>query len=159
MRNWIFTLIFSLSSIPYILITYFSAEHLMYFFVILTIYAMVSYHHTKENFYLYLASAASVLCWFTKWEGQLVYFSVILFILLNLFFLRKRKKILIHFITILIFTFTFIFSYTFSRSVITKDFSTILNISNASMYTSMWRFYSSLPSTIPIYEKAFNLTD
>ncbi len=151
------TFLYGMTSIPYILIKFISAEQLMYFLVILTFFSVISFHKRRKFFFLYIGLVSSILCWLTKWEGQLVFISFIIYFFLNYIFSKNKKKYFKPTITIISVTLIILSTWTVTRSILTKDFSTVLNVSNSTMDQSMWRFYSSLPSSITIYEKAFNI--
>ena len=151
------SLIFGLTSIPYILITFVSAEHLLYFFIILTIFSIVKFKSTQKIIYIYIGAFSSLICWLTKWEGQLIFIAFISFVILNIFISKSKKRILQHCLFISIGISFLLLSWTSIRSFKTNNFSTIFQISETSMNQFIWRFYSSLPSRITIYEEKFNL--
>tara|TARA_B100000787_G_C16186485_1_gene294958 strand:+ start:170 stop:2011 length:1842 start_codon:yes stop_codon:yes gene_type:complete len=155
--SFIVTLLYGITSIPYILIKFISAEQLMYFLVILTFYSIISFYKKKEFLFLYFGLLSSLLCWLTKWEGQLVFVAFISFFVLNFILSKNKRKFYKHIASMVSITIIILLSWTTIRSAVTKDFSTILNVSNSTMDQSMWRFYSSIPSSITIYEKALNI--
>ncbi len=155
--SFLFTLFYSITSIPYILIKFLSAEHLMYFFIILFCFSIINFYYSKKIYYIYFALLSSLLCWFTKWEGQLLFFIFIIFIVLSCLKSNNYKIIIKHILNIFIITLIFLSMWTVSRSIVSNNFSTILNISNASMDQTIWRLYSSMPSTISIYEEALDI--
>ena len=154
----ILCLVFALTSIPYILITFVSAEQLLYFFIILTIFSIVKFFKNQKVKYIYVGTISSLICWLTKWEGQLIFISFMLFILMHCIKnYNSNKKLLIHGVmifTVIVFS---LLSWTSVRSFNTNNFSSIFKVSDSSMNQFIWRFYSSLPSRITDYEKKFNM--
>ena len=114
-----FVFVYALTSIPYVLITYLSAEQLSYLFIIAFIYFVVEFHFSNKPIYLYFALIASLCSWFTRWEGQIIFISF--FILILIYFLCKKISIRKIFIFILI-SFISIFSWSTIRSISTGDF-------------------------------------
>ena len=146
--------IYALTSIPYVLITYLSAEQLSYLFMIAFIYFVVEFHFSNKSIYLYFALIASLCSWFTRWEGQIIFISFCILTLIYFFYKKiSLKKILIF----ILISFISIFSWTTIRSISTGDFSSFFSVSNSSMDQLMWKYYSSATSTIYKYEKKFNL--
>ena len=149
-----FVFVYALTSIPYVLITYLSAEQLSYLFIIAFIYFVVEFHFSNKSIYLYFALIASLCSWFTRWEGQIIFISFCILILIYFFY--KKISIRKIFIFILISSIS-IFSWSTIRSISTGDFSSFFSVSNSSMDQLMWKYYSSAPSTIYKFEKRFNL--
>lgn len=146
--------VYALTSTPHVLITYLSAEQLSYLFIIAFIYFVVEFHFSNKSIYLYFALIASLCSWFTRWEGQIIFISFCILILI--YFFNKKISLRKIFIFILISSIS-IFSWSTIRSISTGDFSSFFNVSNSSMDQLMWKYYSSAPSTIYKYEKRFNL--
>ena len=115
--------VYALTSIPYVLITYLSAEQLSYLFIIAFIYFSVEFHFSNKSTYLYFGLIASLCSWFTRWEGQIIFISFC--ILTLVYFFYKKISIRKIFIFILISSIS-IFSWSSIRSISTGDFSSFL---------------------------------
>jgi hypothetical protein len=154
---FICTIIYSLTSIPYILITFIGAEQLLFFFSIIYIFSLVHFYRTKKIKYLFIGGVASTLAWLTRWEGQILFYNLILFITIiaanekkSIYFIKKSLPIFIIPIIILL-------TWTSGRSVLTKDFSGILKVTNVTNDQFFWKFYSVIPHQIFFYEEKFNI--
>lgn len=154
---FICTITYSLTSIPYILITFIGAEQLLFFFSIIYIFSLVHFYRTKKIKYLFIGGVASTLAWLTRWEGQILFYNLILFVTIiaanekkSIYFIKKSLPIFIIPIIILL-------TWTSGRSVLTKDFSGILKVTNVTNDQFFWKFYSVIPHQIFFYEEKFNI--
>lgn len=150
------TIIFSLTSLPYILVKFIIAEQLLYFLAILNLYFMISFYYKKKYIFLYFAVVSSIFCWLTKWEGQIIFLATYLFIFLVFFKISNRKKYFINLLGMLTLSFLILFSWTLTRSLQTNDFSSFFNISNSTMDQSFYKVYTVLPSEVATIENTFD---
>ena len=155
---WV-TVIYSVTSIPYILIKFIIAEQLLYFLSVLFVYFIFAYNIKKKEKYLMYAGILASLTWLTKAEGQLIFFVFIFFLFLNIFAFKKiffSTKIIIK---ICIIPLLIIFIYTSTRSFIAKDFSNLFRMSISTYDQFFYKFYTVLPSEIFLLEKEFKITN
>lgn len=142
----LFTILFSLTSIPYILIKFIIAEQLLFFLTIATIFFLSKFHFKKKYKYLNISLILATLAWLTKWEGQLLFISVLIYFFLNHSIFKSsnlKQLIIILFIPTIILT-----SWVTIRSISVKDFSKILSVSNSNFEQFFYKFYSVLPSEL-----------
>ena len=156
--SFFFTTIYTLTSIPYILITFIGAEHLLFFFSIYYLFCLVHFYKSKKIKYLIIAGIVSVFAWLTKWEGQILFYNLILFLAIivinekqnKIFFFKKIFLILIIPVIILL-------TWTTSRSILQKNFSGLFRVTNVTSDQLFWKFYSVIPHQIFFYEEKFNI--
>lgn len=153
-----FTTIYALTSIPYILITFIGAEHLLFFFSISYLFCLVHFYKSKKIKYLIIAGIASVFAWLTKWEGQILFYNLILFFAINV--INKKQNKIFFFkkiFSILIIPVIILLTWTTSRSILLKDFSGLFRVTNVTSDQLFWKFYSVIPHQIFFYEEKFNI--
>tara|TARA_B100001027_G_C16251415_1_gene324612 strand:+ start:36 stop:1694 length:1659 start_codon:yes stop_codon:yes gene_type:complete len=150
--SFILTLIFILTSIPYILIKFVIAEQLLLFFSICTIYFLEKYNKGNKIIYAFFCLFFSTLAWLTKWEGQLLFLLVSFFIIFKNRF-KNFKSLLIIFLVPL----SLIVSWVITRSEISKDFSDTTSISNSNYEQFFYKFYNVLPSELHTLKKSLDI--
>lgn len=153
-----FTTLYALTSIPYILITFIGAEHLLFFFSISYLFCIVHFYKSKKIKYLIIAGIASVFAWLTKWEGQILFYNLILFLVIIVINEKKNRIIFLKKIfSILIIPVIILLTWTTSRSILLKDFSGLFRVTNVTSDQLFWKFYSVIPHEIFFYEDKFKI--
>lgn len=153
-----FTTIYALTSIPYILITFIGAEHLLFFLSISYLFCLVHFYRCKKIKYLIIAGISSVLAWLTKWEGQILFYNLILVLAIILINEKKNRiNFLKKIFLILIIPIIILLTWTTSRSILLKDFSGLFRVTNVTSDQLFWKFYSVIPHQIFFFEEKFNI--
>ena len=151
----VFTCILALSSIPYILFKFVIAEQMLFFLSISTYYFMFMHNKTNRDVYIFISLILASLAWLTKWEGQLLFLSVSVYIILKFWpnNLKNLRKIL----KFILIPFLILLSWVTTRSEVIKDYSNFTSISNTNSEQFFFKFYNALPSKLYDFKKKMNL--
>ena len=152
---FIFTILFSLTSIPYILIKFLIAEQLLFFCTVLTYYLLSNYTFKNKDKYLYISIVVATLAWLTKWEGVLLFLSVTFFIILNINNFKHKK--IFKLISFFIIPFLILSSWTITRSLVSNDFTNITSVSNSNSDQLFYKTYGVITSEYYNYKKELGL--
>ena len=107
---------------------------------------MFKYQIEAKTNYLSLGLIFATIAWLTKWEGQLLFFSVILFSLFKLNILKKKDlKLFLH---VLIIPVCILLIWVTGRSIVYKDFSNVLSVSNSNSEQFFYKLYTVIPSEL-----------
>lgn len=143
----IIVICYMMTGMPFMLIKFLIAEQLFLFFSINAIFFMI-YHYKKNKIvFLNLALIISTLAWLTKWEGVLIFFSIILYLILNI----KRLTIKNIIFTCLI-PFIILMLWISSRAIVTNDYENFWSISKSNNEQLFYKFYSVIPSQLYNYK-------
>ena len=147
----VFTCILALSSIPYILFKFVIAEQMLFFLSISTYYFMFMHNKTNRDVYIFISLILASLAWLTKWEGQLLFLSVSVYIILKFWpnNLKNLRKIL----KFILIPFLILLSWVTTRSEVIKDYSNFTSISNTNSEQFFFKFYNALPSELYDFKK------
>ena len=151
------TLIYSLTSIPYILITFIGAEQLLFFFSMFFIYCLKKYDKSKKIKYLYIGSIVSVLGWLTRWEGQILFYIFLVYIIFNFITQNDKVSFIKDISKIFIIPIIILLTWTGTKSISTKNYSEILSVTGVTYDQFFWKFYSVIPHELYFYEKNLNV--
>ena len=151
----LFTIIFSITSIPYILIKFLIAEQLLFFFTIFSFYLLNLYSYRNKDKYLYISIIIATLGWLTKWEGFLLFISIGTFIILN--FNNFSGKKFFKLISFFLIPFLILSTWTITRSVIYGNFSKVTSVSDSNSEQFFYKTYGVMTSELYNFKKKLNL--
>ena len=151
----LFTIIFSITSIPYILIKFLIAEQLLFFFTVFSFYLLSLYSYNNKEKYLHFSIIIATLAWLTKWEGVLLFISISSFIILsfNNFSGKKFYKL----ISFFLIPFLILSTWTITRSTVYGNFSKVTSVSDSNSEQFFYKTYGVMTSELYNFKNKLNL--